>query len=45
MSEKFKNTLIEIISNETEDLVHSWIELFDDKEKDDEYRYYDDFLG
>jgi len=45
MSEEFKNTLIEIISNENEDLVHLWIELFDDDEKDDEYRYYDDFLG
>ena len=37
--------LKEIIENESEDLIQEWISLFDDEEKDEEYRYYDDFLG
>ena len=45
MNAKFKTKLLEIIKNENEDLVHYWIELFEDENKDDEYRYYDDFLG
>jgi len=45
MNQEFKNQLMDIINNSSEDLIHSWIELFEDDEKDDEYRYYDDFLG
>jgi rsbT co-antagonist protein RsbR len=42
---ELKEILIDIIENETEDLIHNWITFFDDEEKDEEYRYYDDFLG
>ncbi|WP_456470672.1 STAS domain-containing protein [Caminibacter sp.] len=45
MKPEYKKILLEIIKNESEDLIHYWIELFEDEEKDDEYRYYDDFLG
>ena len=41
----YKKVLKEIIENESEDLIQYWIELFPDEEKDDEYRYYDDFLS
>lgn len=41
----YKKILIDIVENSSEELIHLWIELFDDDEKDDEYRYYDDFLG
>ena len=40
-----KKILKDIIDNESEDLIQYWIDLFDDSEKDEEYRYYDDFLG
>jgi rsbT co-antagonist protein RsbR len=45
MNEKLKATLLDIIRNEREDLIHLWIKDFDNEEKDEEYRYYDDFLG
>ncbi|WP_457564817.1 STAS domain-containing protein [Caminibacter sp.] len=45
MSEKEKKLLIEIIENESEDLINEWVSLFDENEKDEEYRYYEDFLG
>jgi rsbT co-antagonist protein RsbR len=45
MNAEFKQQLLDIVTKENEDLVQYWIELFDDSEKDDEYRYYDDFLG
>jgi len=45
MNKEFKEKLLYIVQNENEDLVQYWIELFDDEQKDDEYRYYDDFLG
>jgi anti-anti-sigma regulatory factor len=45
MNDNFKRQLLEIVQNYNEELVQLWIELFDDNEKDDEYRYYDDFLG
>ena len=41
----YKKVLKEIIENESEDLIQYWIELFPDEEKNDEYRYYDDFLS
>ena len=41
----YKEILKEMIENESEDLIQYWIGLFPDDEKDDEYRYYDDFLG
>jgi rsbT co-antagonist protein RsbR len=40
-----KKILIDIIENEAEDLKKEWISLFDDEEKDEEARYYEDFLG
>ncbi len=45
MKELDKKLLKEIIENEAEDLINEWINLFDDEEKEDEYRYYEDFLG
>ena len=42
---EFKEILKDMIANESEELIQEWINLFDDEEKDDEYRYYDDFLG
>jgi rsbT co-antagonist protein RsbR len=45
MNQNDKKLLVEIIENESEDLKREWIALFDDSEKDDEYRYYEDFLG
>ena len=41
----YKKILKEIIEKESEDLIQYWIELFPDEEKNDEYRYYDDFLS
>ena len=40
-----KNILKDMIENESEELIQYWIEMFPDEEKDEEYRYYDDFLG
>ena len=40
-----KEILKDIIANESEGLIQEWINLFPDEEKDEEYRYYDDFLG
>ena len=40
-----KKILKDIIENESEGLIQEWINLFPDEEKDEEYRYYDDFLG
>ena len=45
MKENIKKVLLDIIENEREELIHLWIEQFDDVEKDEEYRYYDDFLS
>lgn len=45
MKEEIKNVLIDIIENEKESLIHIWIDQFDDNDKDEEYRFYDDFLG
>jgi len=41
----YKEILKKVIEEENEDLVQYWIELFPDEEKDEEYRYYDDFLS
>ena len=41
----YKEILKDIIQNDTENLIQYWIELFSEDEKDEEYRYYDDFLG
>jgi anti-anti-sigma regulatory factor len=45
MNSEFKQKLIEILQNNSEELIHEWINYFDDENKDDEYRHYDDFLG
>ncbi len=42
---EFKQILKEIIEKDNEELIQEWINLFPDEEKDEEYRYYDDFLG
>jgi len=42
---EIKEVLKDIIENDSERLIQYWIDLFDDSEKDEEYRYYDDFLG
>ncbi len=45
MSEKFYKELEKIVVNQSEELIGYWLEYFDDEEKDEAYRYYDDFLG
>jgi len=40
-----KDILKNIIENDSERLIQYWIDLFDNEQKDEEYRYYDDFLG
>ena len=45
MSEKFYKVLREIVANQSEELIGYWLEYFDDDQKDEAYRYYDDFLG
>ncbi len=45
MNKEFKKELIDIAQNSSEELIHSWLEYFDDEQKDDEHRRYDDFLG
>ena len=42
---ELKEILKDMVKNESEDLIQYWIELFPDEQKDEEYRYYDDFLG
>jgi len=44
-TKEIKAILKDIIENDSEKLIQYWIDLFDDDEKDEEYRYYDDFLG
>jgi len=45
MSEEFYKELREIVANQSEELIGHWLEYFDDEQKDEAYRYYDDFLG
>jgi len=45
MNENLKKLLKEIIKNDSELLVEKWIKYFDEEEKEDEARYYEDFLG
>jgi len=45
MSEKFYKELHNIVLNQSEELIEYWLEYFDDEQKDEAYRYYDDFLG
>ncbi|NPA10772.1 MAG: STAS domain-containing protein [Epsilonproteobacteria bacterium] len=45
MNKQFKKVLLDLVRNESEELIELWISLFDEGEKDEQYRYYDDFLG
>jgi len=45
VSKDFYVKLQDIIKNQSEELIEYWLEYFDDEEKDEAYRYYDDFLG
>jgi len=45
MSEEFYKQLQNILTNQSEELIGYWLEYFDDEQKDEAYRYYDDFLG
>ena len=45
MDENLKKILKEIIKNDSELLVEKWIKYFDEEEREDEARYYEDFLG
>ena len=45
MSENFYKKLQNIVANQSEELIGYWLEYFDDVQKDEAYRYYDDFLG
>ena len=42
----FKDKLLEIVKNESEELIGEWLKYFEDNDtKDEQYRYYEDFLG
>lgn len=45
MSEDFKKELLSMVQNNAEELIHEWVLYFDDDQKDEEHRHYDDFLG
>ena len=45
MNENFKIALTKIVQNNSEELIQEWLTYFDDEQKDNEYRHYDDFLG
>jgi anti-anti-sigma regulatory factor len=45
MNETFKKELLDIIRNNSDELIQEWINYFDEEKRDDEYRHYDDFLG
>ncbi|MFK5938942.1 MAG: STAS domain-containing protein [Sulfurimonas sp.] len=45
MNKEFKVALLDIIQNDSDQLINDWIVYFDADAKDDEYRHYDDFLG
>ena len=38
-------TLKSIVTSYQDDLINYWLEFFPEEEKEEEYRYYDDFLG
>ena len=41
----FHKQLKEMIEKDSQILIEYWLEFFDPSEKDEQYRYYDDFLG
>lgn len=45
MEKKFKDTLLELLSSNNEQIIQNWLSFFDAEDKDDQHRYYDDFLG
>jgi len=46
MTQEFREKLLEIVRNNTEEMIAEWIQYFEDSDqKDDEHRHYDDFLG
>ena len=45
MEEKFKVELFRILKENNKDLINNWLTLFDKDDFDQQYRYYDDFLG
>ena len=46
MTQEFKEKLLGIVRNDTEEMIAEWLQFFeDDEQKDDEHRHYDDFLG
>jgi len=45
MTDNFKSSLLNILQNNSEQLISEWLHYFEDNQKDDEYRHYDDFLG
>ena len=45
MENSFKKALLTMIKEDSVILINYWLEYFSDEEKDEEYRYYDDFLS
>ena len=46
MTQDFKKELLQIVRENTEELIGEWLQFFEDNgQKGDEHRYYDDFLG
>ncbi len=45
MENEFKNELTRILKENNQDLIENWLTLFDENDRDQQHRYYDDFLG
>ena len=46
MTQEFKEKLLEVVRNNSEEMIAEWLQFFKDSDqKDDEHRHYDDFLG
>lgn len=45
MDKLFKEQLHSLLNDKNEQIIQNWLEFFDAEEKDEQHRYYDDFLG
>jgi len=45
MDKEFKTTLTKLLTEKNEQIIQNWLNFFDAEDKDEQHRYYDDFLG
>ncbi|MEA2049534.1 MAG: hypothetical protein U9O56_02210 [Campylobacterota bacterium] len=45
MTQDFKNTITTLLNDKNEQIIQHWLEFFNEEDKDEQHRYYDDFLG